>query len=263
MTDGAISTERRDDIALVRLNRPDAFNAINHDLARELFSNIEKIGTDDEVRGLVLTGAGRAFCAGGDLETIWTHSERDPESGIYELAGEFHDAILQLRRLPKIVVAAINGPAVGGGFSLALACDLRVISAEAYFRVGYTSNGISMDGGGSQLLPRIVGLGRASELVALDEEVGAERALDIGLANDVAPAGEALDRALEIADRVADKSRGAFSRTKRLMNRAFDHSIERHLEAERRHIAKAAASPEGREGIRAFLENREADFRNL
>lgn len=259
----AVETERRDDLAVVRLNRPDAFNAIDPELADELFDALGRFGGDDAIRAVVLTGAGKAFCSGGDLRTIWKQSERDPEAVFYDLAGAFHEAILQLKRMPKAVVAALNGPAAGGGFSLALACDLRVIDPDAYLKVGYTDAGLSMDGGGSHALPRIVGLGRAMELVALEKRVKARRAEEIGLVNEVAASNGVVETAFEMADRAADGSRAAFARSKALMHRSFDRSLERQLQDERETIAEVAQTPEGREGIEAFLEKRDAEFRDL
>lgn len=259
----AVETERRDDLALIRLNRPDSFNAINPELAEGLFGALDEFGTDDDIRAVVLTGAGGSFCAGGDLRSIWEEAERDPAPVFYELAGAFHEAIVEIKRTPKAVVAALNGPAVGGGFSLALSCDLRVIDPEAYMKVGYTDAGLSMDGGGSHSLPRVVGLGRAMELIALEERIGAGRAEEIGLVNKIAPEDGAVEEAMQFASRVADRSRAAFRRTKRLLNRSFERSLERQLQDERETIADAIQTAEGREGIEAFLENREAEFRDL
>jgi len=258
-----IQTERRDDLAVVRFNRPDAYNAIDARLADELFDTLETFGGDESVRAVVLTGSGPAFCSGGDLRAIREETDRETAVVFYELAGIFHEAILQIKRMPKAVVAALNGPAAGGGFSLALACDLRVAVPDAYLKVGYTDAGLSMDGGGSHSLPRIVGLGRAMELVALDERVDPERAETLGLVNEIVREGTAVEGALQLADRIADRSRAAFARSKRLMNRSFDRSLERQLQDERERIASSAATPEGREGIEAFLEERDADFRDL
>ena len=257
----AVIVQREADVGVVRLNRPDKFNAISRGLADGMDEAFAEFAADDGIRAVVLTGNGPAFCAGGDLGWIWEQAEGNPRPVFYELAGRFHEAILKLRNMPKAVVAAINGPAVGGGFSLALACDLRLISKGAYLKVGYTSSGLTLDGGGSFALPRIVGQGRAMELVALDEKVSPSDAHEWGLVNRLVGESDLTEEALEMADRLAGQPCEAIARTKRLFNRSFEHSLERHLEAERRQIAESAETAEGREGIEAFLERREADFR--
>lgn len=263
MSSDKVDYEIDGEVGRLTLNRPDRFNAIDPGLAEGLTDALDALGGDDDVRVVVLAGAGSSFCAGGDLGYIRQTSEETAESAIYGLAGQFHEAIHRVRDLSKAVVAKVDGPAAGGGFSLALACDLRIMSTEAYMQVGYTGAGLSMDGGGSFFLPRIVGLGCAMELVGRNQRIDAERAEEIGLANAVAD-GDSIDELVEewVADLV-EKPTGAIGRMKRLFNRSFDRSLERQLEEERRSIAEAVNSPEGREGIAAFLEKREADFRNL
>jgi 2-(1,2-epoxy-1,2-dihydrophenyl)acetyl-CoA isomerase len=159
------------------------------------------------------------------------------------------------------VVCALEGPAAGGGLSLALACDLRVMARGAFLKVGYVANGLSLDGGGSHALPRLVGLSRATELALLDEPVDAQRSLELGLVHRLADDDDCLDTAIALADRLASMPLGSIGRTKRLFVRAFDNSLERHLDEERRAIAAAADSLEGREGVGAFLDKREPDYR--
>src|SRR5581483_10015444 len=144
-------------IATLTLNRPEAFNAIGLELAQELTAHVQSVAADKGVRAIIITGAGRAFCAGGDLK--WTLAyPQGPGAALRKLAGEVHLAITNIRRIPKPVIAAINGVAAGGGFSLALACDFRVMSSEASLRQAYTSAGLCLDAGGSFMLPRLIGL---------------------------------------------------------------------------------------------------------
>jgi 2-(1,2-epoxy-1,2-dihydrophenyl)acetyl-CoA isomerase len=150
-----IEIRRRDAIAQVALNRSEAYNAFNYEMVSQLATQLTALASDDDVRAVVLTGNGKAFCAGGDLKWALGYSKR-PAGAFHTLAGQFHQAILEIRRMPKPVVAAINGVAAGGGFSLALACDLRVIEESAILRQAYTASGLCIDGGGSFTLPRLV-----------------------------------------------------------------------------------------------------------
>lgn len=262
MSDDVLEYERDGEIATIRLNRPKRFNALNRELLADLRQVTTEIARNDEIRATIVTGTGPAFCAGGDLNAIRDEGTEDLASEFHHLAGVFHESIVDLRTMDKAVVGAINGPAVGGGLSLALVCDVRLIAEGAYFRVGYTSNGLTLDGGGSWALPRLIGLGRATELAFFDEEVHGGEAVEMGLATKVVAHDELDEEAYGLAERFADMPTGTLGRTKRLYNRAFDNSLERHLEEERRAIAESAGSAEGQEGIEAFLEKREADFRD-
>lgn len=259
--DSVVEIQRDGEIATVRLNRPGRYNTFNVELVEGLKESMFDVALDDDVRAVILTGNGKAFCAGGDLQSITEASPDHPSHGFHRLAGVFHEAIVEIRTMAKAVVAAVNGLAVGGGFSLAVACDFRVLSTDAYLKVGYTSNGLTMDGGGSFSLPRLVGLGQATELALLDDKVGPQKAVDIGLAHRAVEPDKLMDRSRELAGRLADMPTETLGRTKRLLNRSFDNSLEQQLETERREIAAAADSPDGREGVDAFLNKREPDYR--
>ena len=150
-------------IATVTLNRPEAYNAFDQEVVEPLAKRMGELATDDAVSAVVITGAGRAFCAGGDLKALRVHP-LGPARALHELAGRFHDIIVEMRRMPKPVIAAINGVAAGGGFSLALAADFRVMSRSAVMRCAYASAGLCIDGGGTWILPRLVGPHRALEI---------------------------------------------------------------------------------------------------
>ncbi|QDG50522.1 enoyl-CoA hydratase/isomerase family protein [Persicimonas caeni] len=261
MSDDAVIISRKRDIATLRLNRPAKYNALNQDLLDRLHGAAAELAFDDDVRAVVLTGEGKAFCAGGDLKEINEDEPDQPGRAFWRLAGRFHEAVKELRAMAKPTIAAINGPAAGGGFSLALACDLRVMSDAAFLKIGYIANGLSIDGGGSFSLPRLVGMGRAMEIAFLDEKISAERALEIGLVNRVASADELDNVAHELANRLAEMPTGALGRAKRLFNASFQNTLERQLELEREAIAEAGNSDEGREGMNAFLEKREPQYR--
>ncbi|HEU4746305.1 MAG TPA: enoyl-CoA hydratase/isomerase family protein, partial [Anaerolineales bacterium] len=165
-----ILTRRHGKILEVTLNRPDAYNALNLDMMNILAEALSLGARDESIQGVLITGTGKAFCSGGDLKWI---SQQEEEAGtvLYRLAPQFHLSILEIRRMEKPVVAAINGIAAGGGFSLALACDFRVMGQSAILRQAYTSSGLSIDGGGSFALPRLVGLARAMEIMAFDDPI--------------------------------------------------------------------------------------------
>ncbi len=153
------------------------------------------------VVGVVLTGAGKAFCAGGDLKWLST-SGMSHGAAFHALAAAYHQAIVEIRRMPKPVVAAVNGLAAGGGFSMALACDFRVMDKSAIFRQAYTSNGLSVDGGGTFTLPRLVGLAKAMEILAFDRPISAEQALTWGLVTEVVENGQAVNRATDMVQEI-------------------------------------------------------------
>jgi 2-(1,2-epoxy-1,2-dihydrophenyl)acetyl-CoA isomerase len=246
-------------VGVIRLNRPEAFNAFGREMLERLAGVLATWTTNDAVRAVVLTGEGKAFCAGGDLKAILS-AQGGPGAGFHALAGRFHEAVIEIRRMPKPVIAAVNGIAAGGGFSLALACDFRVMARSAVLRQAYSSNGLSLDGGGSFMLPRLVGLARALEIVAFDAPIGAEQALACGMATKVVEDGAALEAATALAGELVHKSVNAFGTAKRLMTDAFDTPFETQLEHERAALAACARHPEGAEGLKAFSEKRKARF---
>lgn len=254
-----VKVERAEQIAKLTFNRPEAFNALNLEMADALAGITRSLARDDSIRAVVFTGAGRAFFAGGDLK--WMASfPSGPAAALHELAGRFHIAIQELRRMPKPVIAAINGVAAGAGFSLALACDFRVMAASATLKQAYTSAGLSIDGGGTFSLPRLVGLARALEMAAFDRPLSAEQAWQWGLVSKVVPDERVVEEAMELARELSRISLHSFGWCKQLFLDSFDSSLETQLERERRGISVCAAHPDGREGIQAFLEKRRPRF---
>ena len=254
-----ILTQQHGQILEIILNRPEAFNAFSLDMMVMLGNTLASAATDDAIKGIMLTGRGKAFCAGGDLKWI-SQQKEDAGAVLHRLAPQFHIAITEIRRMAKPVVAAINGIAAGGGFSLALACDFRVMGESAILRQGYTSNGLSIDGGGSFALPRLVGLARALEIAAFDEPVSSVKALEWGLATKVAADSDVQKAALEMLDGLLKTSLNSFAWSKRLFLESFNNTLETQLELERQGISKCASHPDGREGVRAFVEKRKPVF---
>jgi 2-(1,2-epoxy-1,2-dihydrophenyl)acetyl-CoA isomerase len=254
-----IAVQSKAAVATVTLQRPEAYNAFDLSMMERFASTMVSLGADDAVRAVVITGAGHAFCAGGDLRWATSLTTGAP-AAFHTLAAAFRLAIGEIRRMPKPVIAAINGVAAGGGFSLALACDFRVMASSATLRQAYTSSGLCLDGGGTFTLPRLVGFARALEIAALDPTIDATQAASLGLAHRVVPDGEALASAQTLAAELAQRSVHAFGICKVLMTDSFDTPLEAQLERERAALSRCAAHPEGMEGLDAFVAKRKPRF---
>lgn len=254
-----IELKQHDTIAEVALNRPQAYNAFNYEMVSQLANHLTALAGDDRVRGVVITGRGKAFCAGGDLK--WTlNNSNGPAAAFHMLAAQFHLAILEIRRMKKPVVAAINGVAAGGGFSLALACDFRVMDQSAALNQAYTSAGLCIDGGGTFTLPRLVGYARALEIAAFDKPISSAQAFDWGLVTKVVADGQALSEAMAMAQDLAQRSLNSFAWTKKLITDSFNTSFETQIEIERAALEACADHPDGQEGLAAFSEKRQPEF---
>lgn len=254
-----IELEKHDTIMRVALNRPEAFNAFNLELVSDLADQMTALAGDNSVRGVVLTGRGKAFCAGGDLKWALNHAG-GPAAAFHTLAAQFHLAILEIRRMKKPVVAAINGVAAGGGFSLALACDFRVMDESAVLNQAYTSAGLCIDGGGTFTLPRLVGYARALEIAAFDKPISSSQALDWGLVTNLAATGQALNDATTMAQELSQRSLNSFAWTKKLITDSYSTSFETQIEIERAALEACAEHSDGREGLSAFSEKRKPEF---
>lgn len=255
----SIITNQQGKFLEIILNRPEAYNALNLDVMVMLSDALASAATDDSIKGIIITGKGKAFCAGGDLKWISQQAE-DASSTLHKLAPQFHIAITEIRRMGKPVVAAINGIAAGGGFSLALACDFRVMAESAVLRQAYTSSGLSIDGGGTFALPRLVGLARALEIAAFDQPISSAQALAWGLITKVVPDDKVLGESMSMLDGLAKSSLHSFAWSKKLLMESFNHTLETQLELERQGISDCAGHPNGQEGIKAFLEKRKPVF---
>jgi 2-(1,2-epoxy-1,2-dihydrophenyl)acetyl-CoA isomerase len=254
-----IEVKQHENVVEVALNRPKTFNAFNLEMISELADVLIRLSTDSSVKGIALTGRGKAFCAGGDLKWAVNFSET-PGSSFHKLASQLNLAVIEIRRMNKPVVAAINGPAAGAGFALALACDFRIMEEAAVFMQAYTSNGLSIDGSGTFTLPRIVGFARALEIAALDRPISAKKALEWGLATKLVENGTALQAAIDMLQELAKNSLHSFGWSKKLINESFSSSFESHIELEREGLSDCANHPDGKEGLSAFMEKRKPIF---
>jgi 2-(1,2-epoxy-1,2-dihydrophenyl)acetyl-CoA isomerase len=256
-----VNCERTAGVAWVTLNRPDALNAWIRQLGIDLQAALDTAADDPDVRAIVLTGAGRAFSSGADLKA---GGELQKESGGFDvltpLREVYNPAILRVRTMPKPVIAAVNGPAVGIGCSLALAADLVVAARSAYFLLAFVNIGLGLDGGASQSLAVRAGHGRAMEMAMLGERIGAEQALDWGLANRVVDDEQLHAAVAELAQRLAAGPPGSYATIKRTLNaRTYDGFAEL-LDLEAQLQQERADSKDFTEGVVSFVEKRPPNF---
>ena len=267
MTDEDLLFEKRAGIATLTLNRPDARNAITTGMFRDMERMLLEIEADDEVRVVVVTGAGRGFSAGADVKPVSKEERRRSEAPGFpgDAGGDILDrgnrCILRLRELGKPVIGSINGHAVGIGCSLALATDLRIASEAARFGVVFSRRGLGPDGGASQLLRELVGSAKALELLYTGDIIDADEALRLGLANRVVPPDDLADTTRELAERLAQGPTLAYAAAKDAVHQSAHLTFSSLLDLEARNQRSVGRSDDVKEGIRAFLERRKPEFR--
>jgi 2-(1,2-epoxy-1,2-dihydrophenyl)acetyl-CoA isomerase len=245
-------------VAEITLNRPDSLNAFNDELAAELQDALKNVERDSNARALVLTGAGKGFCAGQDVNAI---RERTGDHSFREhLLKTFHPIVGKLSTLEKPVIAAINGAAVGAGFGISLACDIRYAAENAKFRMAFIGLGLAPDSGTSYFLPRLVGLGRALEMAYTNELIDATAALSLGLVNKIFPAADLLPQARALASQLAAGPTRGYGLTKRAMLRASASTLADALDYEAHLQDIAGRTADHKEGVAAFLEKRKPEF---
>ena len=252
--------EVSDGVATITINRPDAANAMDPQMALDL-SQVGILCDDDPaVRAVLITGAGRMFCAGGDLGTF-AEAGMARKSIIKKMAGDLHMGLSRLARGNAPVIAAVNGTAAGAGMSLVMACDLAVAAESAVFTMAYTRAGLVPDGSSTFFMPRRIGDRRARELMLTNRVLKADEARDWGIVNEVVADDRVLERAQTLARELAAGPTLAFGAVKTLLNGTFDQSLESQMELEARAIAELSVSADGEEGITAFVEKRKPEFR--
>jgi 2-(1,2-epoxy-1,2-dihydrophenyl)acetyl-CoA isomerase len=254
-----LTLERRDGVATITLNRPDAFNALNLGLGRELFHAALEVDEDPGVRCVVVTGAGRAFCAGGDVKDFADNLDRIGVL-IKELTTYLHGAVSRFCRTDKPVIMAVNGIAAGGGFSFALSGDLVVAAESARFTMAYSRIAATPDGSSSYFLPRLVGLRRAMELYFTNRVLTAREALDWGLVTHVVADPELGAAVATLARELAQGPSKAFGGAKRLLHQSTWESLETQMELEAQAIAASGRTEDFRNGVIAFARKQSPAF---
>ncbi len=250
-------------IATITMNRPEMMNALNTQMLQEMVAAIDEIACNDDVRVVVLTGAGRVFCSGADI------SEGGKASGLsgtpvemhHNLRNSYQKVALRLQRLDKPTIAMVNGAAVGAGCDFAFACDMRVGSEKARFRNGFVRVGLIPGGGGTWLYTRLMGLGRGLEFLFTGDFLEAEEAEHIGVLNKIVPAEDLERETMELAQKIANNPPLAVQMSKMMAYKALDSDLEAALEQAAACQALALSSEDHREGVNAFIEKREAQFK--
>lgn len=253
----------QDGVSTVQMNRPNQYNALNLKLGDDLIEAFEYCIRDNSVRAVVLTGAGKAFCSGGDLSMASESASTSPSEPYRQLTKRLNRIVTEIRSIKKPVIAAINGAVGGAGLSIAAACDLRIASSGAKFRQAYTNVGLVPDGGWTLIVPLLIGFGRASELVFLEPVFDARKALEMGLVNQVVEPENLENSAQQMAQRLAGGATRSFALAKGLLNNSLLTLLDRQLELERQAIIRAAETQDYQEGLAAFFEKRAPHFRGV
>jgi 2-(1,2-epoxy-1,2-dihydrophenyl)acetyl-CoA isomerase len=252
------------EIGTLTLDRPEAFNAMSPEMIAELGTAFAWLADQAPLRALIVTGAGKAFCSGGDINWFKTGVEDDSidlPANVRRGAEALHSAIVDLRRIPYPVICALNGPAAGAGFSLALACDIRIASEGAFLACAYGRIGASPDGGMTYFLPRVVGPSRALEILLEDPDMSAQQGLDEGLVSTVVAAEELIGAARAKAEKLAAMAPHYVKMAKRLCGVSIENGIAEHLQLERHGIADSMATEDLREGAIAFFSGEKPQFK--
>jgi enoyl-CoA hydratase len=251
--------DREDGIAILTINRPEKYNALNRQVIAEISAAIDELGSDDEVRAIVITGAGdKAFVSGADIEMM-----RDLKSSPDGVAAskQSQGLTLKIEQLPKPVIAALNGYTLGGGLELAMACDIRMAADKAKLGQPEINLALIPGAGGTQRLPRLVGKGMAKLLVFTGDMIDAQEALRIGLVEKVVPLGELMDEAKALARRLAAKAPFALAVAKEVINVGMEVDLERALSLESLEFGVVCMTEDCKEGTSAFLEKRKPEFK--
>jgi 2-(1,2-epoxy-1,2-dihydrophenyl)acetyl-CoA isomerase len=243
-------------ITTITLSRPEKLNAFAGHMRRDLAEALERAGADASVRCVVVTGAGRAFCAGADVQFMSELMERDDVEEFRRLLGAGRRVLTSIRQMTKPVVAAVNGPAYGAGFNLALACDLRVASESASFSQSFVKVGLHPDWGGTYFLPRVVPTNIACEMFFLGDAFDAQTALRFGIVNRVVADSEFEAETRRLAERLRDAPRASVAAAKQAVYMSEGESLERMIQYETEAQIQCFQSPEARKRVRAFLERK-------
>lgn len=248
-------------IVIVYLNRPNQYNAFNIKMVDELINAFNTISDNKKIRCLILTGRGKAFCAGGDV--VEFKNAIKPDTFMDNLASRLHTGIKILKRMKQITIAAVNGACFGAGLGYAAACDFRISVENATFGCAFTRIGLSPDSSSTWHLPKLVGLSLANEMFFLNRILNAEEALKFHLVNKVSTSQKFFQDLKEFAVEISKGAPMAFSFTKNLLKESYYNSLETHLDREAEFIVKTAGTEDFQEGLKAFFEKRNPDFKGV
>jgi 2-(1,2-epoxy-1,2-dihydrophenyl)acetyl-CoA isomerase len=243
-------------IATITLDRPEKLNAFVGHMRRDLAEALEQAASDRSIRAVIITGAGRGFCAGADVAYMAELMERQDVEEFARLLGAGRRVLMTIRQMTKPVIASVNGPAYGAGFNLVLACDLRIASTAATFSQSFVKVGLHPDWGGTYFLPRVVSTNLACEMFFLGDAISAERAEQLGLVNRVVPESELASETLKLAMRLRDAPFKSIAAAKHAVYMSEESSLERMLQYETEAQLQCFQSPDAREMVKAFLEKR-------
>jgi 2-(1,2-epoxy-1,2-dihydrophenyl)acetyl-CoA isomerase len=252
--------EKRDNVEIVTLNRPDNMNALTFGMIKGLISYFQDAEQDDSIRAIILTGSGRAFCTGADLMSGAGRTDMTTAMGMKLSAHLYGKVYFSMANCEKPIVNAINGTAAGAGVNIALGGDIIVAGEGVKFIEVFVRRGLEPDAGGCFLLPRIVGLARAKEIMFFGEDILAEKALEMGLIHRVVPKDKVMDEAMALASRLAAGPTRAIGMTKKMLNRSFDVDMQTMLEFESAFQGIAVSTEDAREGVMSFIEKRPPKF---
>lgn len=251
------STNIRGGVAWLTMERPDKFNAVTREMAMGLQGALDAAASDDEVRAIVITGSGKAFCAGQDLKEA-----TDPEMELQRIVKEHYNPLIQrIRTIEKPVLAAVNGVAAGAGANIALACDIVVAKSSASFIQAFSKIGLIPDSGGTFMLPRLVGWQKASALMMLGEKVSAEEAEQMGMIYQVVPDDNFESTVDALAQKLALMPTRALALTKLALNKSMTNAMDTQLSLEEKYQTEASQTEDYQEGVQAFLEKRRPAFK--
>lgn len=257
MSTTTLLTHTENGICTLTLNRPEKFNSFNREMALAVQAALDEAHNNDDIRCVVLTGAGKAFCAGQDLAEA-----TDPQGPELEdiVAQHYNPIILRIRQLEKPVIAVVNGVAAGAGANIALACDIVLAAQSAAFIQAFSKIGLIPDSGGTYFLPRLIGLQRAAALMMTGDKITAAEAEQMGMIYRAVPDAQLAPIAAELATTLAQMPTVALGLTKRALNKTFQHTLQAQLELEKDMQTKAGTTEDFKEGVNAFLEKRKPAF---
>lgn len=248
---------QKDNLGVITLNRPNVFNSINKALATAFIESLEEYRTDPSIRAIMITGSGKAFCAGQDLQEATA-----PDFEIDKVVAKYYNPLVKLlRTIEKPIIAAINGVAAGAGANIALACDITLAAKSASFVQAFSKIGLVPDSGGTFTLPRIIGFQKASALMMLGDKVSAEDAEKMGMIYKILDDQNFMEEAEKVAMTLANMPTKALGYTKHLLNQSMVHHLDQQLEIEKEYQFKSTQTFDNKEGIMAFIEKRKPEFK--